>query len=181
MDDLKLGRLITSLHQQRDAIHIAVAPVVASEVLKPGERIGFLQDGTVGLGNSDRPSIGIVDPYLDRSVTEGQRFWMFLMPGSITSLRHDWTHPAFRAERVDGDKIAAQKWLETFASSQRHSFNRLAEILEEAVTTGGAWCGDNDNSESFNDQRRELLRQWEIWTGKPLPRDTDNIYFSCAC
>jgi hypothetical protein len=37
----KLGRLIGGDNVQRDAVHIAVAPVIAGETLKPGTRIGF--------------------------------------------------------------------------------------------------------------------------------------------
>jgi hypothetical protein len=91
----QLGKLLTE-DQPRDAVHIAVAPVIAGESLKPGQRIGFIGDAyTVG---TDANLIGIVDPYLDRLVSKGQRFYMFLFPNTITSLHHNWTHPAFEAE-----------------------------------------------------------------------------------
>jgi hypothetical protein len=77
---------------RRDAVHIAVAPVVAAARLLPGQHVGFLEDGRAGA--SEKP-IGVVDPYLSEAVLPGQRFWLFLYPGTVTSLRHVWTHPAF--------------------------------------------------------------------------------------
>ena len=77
---------------KRDAIHIAIAPVVAAEELTPGQDIGPLADGR--FGPCDKP-IGIVDPFLRESVGEGERCFLFLYPNTITSLRHVWTHPAF--------------------------------------------------------------------------------------
>ena len=42
----KIGKLLEPT-AQRDAIHIAVAPVVAAETLEPGTGIGFEEDGRV--------------------------------------------------------------------------------------------------------------------------------------
>ena len=76
---------------RRDAIHFAVAPVEAGMDLRPGDHVG-LTDGRASRGAK---AIGIVDPFLKGEVKEGQRFWLFLYPNTITSLRHVWTHPAF--------------------------------------------------------------------------------------
>jgi hypothetical protein len=93
--DLNIGKIIT-VQQHKDAIHMAVAPVVAQCPLTPGEHVGILPDGTAS--NTAKPHIGIVDPFLPHktfAVKEGETFWLFLYPGSITSLHHEWTHPAF--------------------------------------------------------------------------------------
>lgn len=98
MDDgPKLGRLIDDGDRRRDAIHIAVAPVMAAELLAPGQPVGFVEPGNMELVGPCAERIGIVDPFLTASVAPGQRFWLFLYPGSITGLRHVWTHPAFSA------------------------------------------------------------------------------------
>ena len=94
MNEPVLGKLIEDPVAARDAIHIAIAPVTASEDLTAGQDVGFVNCGEVG--PSPNP-IGIVDPFLKTSVGRGERFYLFLYPKSITSLRHVWTHPAFTA------------------------------------------------------------------------------------
>jgi hypothetical protein len=90
----QLGKLIDG-DERRDAVHIAVAPVVAAATLTPGQHVGLI-DGSRA-GPCDNP-IGVVDPFLKADVQEGQRFWLFLYPNTVTSLRHVWTHPAFVAK-----------------------------------------------------------------------------------
>jgi len=89
-----LGKFITDGDRRRDAIHIAVAPVTAAAALTPGQHVGLVGDDTEQVGPADN-CIGIVDPFLQRAVEPGQRFWLFLYPNTVTSLRHYWTHPDF--------------------------------------------------------------------------------------
>lgn len=91
----ELGRLIEDGDRRRDAIHIAVAPVTAAERLTPGQPVGFVDEGDPErVGPCDR-NLGLVDPFLGAAVEPGQRFWLFLYPGTVTSLRQIWTHPEF--------------------------------------------------------------------------------------
>ncbi len=105
--NLNLGKIITT-KQNRDAIHVAVAPVAAGENLKRGQRI-YLSDGKAFVevrGNRDADAIGIVDPFLpDITIKSGQWFWLFLFPNTITALRHEWTHPAFADESPTYNEI----------------------------------------------------------------------------
>lgn len=77
----KLGSVITG-DAGRDAVHVAIVPMTAVRVLQPGERL----------------TNGIVDPFLTEPVQPGQRYYLCLFPGTVTSLRHVWTHPAFANE-----------------------------------------------------------------------------------
>lgn len=91
----QLGQLIDDGDRRRDAIHIAVAPVTAADRLVPGQHVGLIEEGNLELVGPCDQNIGVVDPYLVRTVEPGQRFWLFLYPGTVTGLRHIWTHPAF--------------------------------------------------------------------------------------
>jgi hypothetical protein len=93
----RLGQLIMDGDRRRDAIHIAVAPVTAVGRLRPGQHVGLVQEGNLELVGPGNRNIGVVDPFLTEEVEAGQRFWLFLYPGTITGLRHVWTHPAFTA------------------------------------------------------------------------------------
>ncbi len=88
---------IPAVDARRDAVHIAVAPVVAAHELLPRTNVSINDDGHAEQ-NIARNPIGIVDPFLHNVVAKGQRFWLFLYPDTITNLRHVWEHPAFRAK-----------------------------------------------------------------------------------
>jgi len=76
------GKLITDPQARRDAVHVAVIPATAPCVLQPGQRL----------------QSGVVDPFLTESVQPGQRYWLFLFPGTVTGIRHVWSAPAFPEE-----------------------------------------------------------------------------------
>lgn len=95
----QLGHLLTGA-EGRDAIHIAIIPVVAGERLFPGievELFGKTEKGLHYIRKAQGKSIGIVDPFLKDPVLFGDCVYLFLNPYTITSLRHVWTHPAFTA------------------------------------------------------------------------------------
>lgn len=77
---------------RRDAIHVAIAPVVAAYLIIPGQRVGRMPDGTFG---STGETIGVADPFRSDLIKQGERFWLLLDPGTVTGLRHCWSHPAF--------------------------------------------------------------------------------------
>jgi hemin uptake protein HemP len=95
MDQPKLGTVPTE-SDGRDAVHVAIIPVRANELLQPGEHVGLRHDGLASV--SAAKDIGVVDPFRKTPVKPGERFWLCLYPQSITSLRHVWAHPDFTEE-----------------------------------------------------------------------------------
>jgi len=98
MEKIQIGKLITDGERRRDAIHIAIAPVTAAESLDPGQDVGFWPHNQTESVASVEDCIGIVDPYLTEPIRKGDRFYLFLYPNTVTSLRHIWTHPAYTTQ-----------------------------------------------------------------------------------
>lgn len=96
MNTPEVGKLIEG-QAFRDAIHVAIAPMVAGALLEPGDRVVLIGGEAYATTSFDPNAIGIVDPFLTKDVNENERFWLFLFPNTVTSLRHVWTHPAFSA------------------------------------------------------------------------------------
>ena len=182
MSDLKLGQLIET-ETFRDAFHIAVAPVTAGEKLSPGDHIGFLPDGAVGEATAN---IGIVDPFLKKTVKKGDKFWLFLYPNTVTSLRHNWEHPAFsekKCEEVVSDKSFSEKWMRQWAV--RHmgiDYYGEGTVSEDKAYNFAIEAGHNHSVGPYESARDyiddEWWGHWEKITGGKRGVD---VYFSCAC
>ncbi len=175
---LGLGRIITT-PQQRDAIHIAVAPVVAARIMKPGEHVGLNAEG---LAIYSTEPIGLVDPFLKSPVAAGDKFWLFLYPGTITGLRHEWAHPAFGPEeKAICDKADSEAWVRRYA--QEHCFydgDNAYDVFMERVREGDIFYhGDDLHSMGDCEDRDELFRHLEILLGKRLSPDEFN--YTCSC
>lgn len=185
---LGLGKIIPEdVVQEKDAIHVAVAPVRAGERLEPGDRINFEPNGTVGLSSAP---IGIVDPFLPEAVEEGERFWMYLFPGTITSLRHDWTHPSFTAESKV-DREGSEMWLKAFVD--RQGLPPYEDLI--ALATGRELVGRDEHGnygaaidgdtftiygrDAYGEIPDEFWNHVEIVTGMRFPIRPK--YFRCSC
>lgn len=183
MNDLPLGKIIEGT-QQRDAIHIAVAPVVASERLVPGAHIGFIGKDTELVGVRSTKLLGIVDPFLTAIVEREQRFWMFLYPQTITSLRHDWTHPAFVpvAESLAPSKAESEQWLRKFAADVDVTYGQLLDAAKTARERGYGTVLNYDTPSVVYEKQAEAWRHYEIVTGETITdEDREAPMFSCAC
>jgi hypothetical protein len=114
--DVNLGST-PSKYADRDAVHVAVIPMIAGEKLLPGTHVSVVDGKCFASGNL----VGIVDPYRAHHVIkEGESFWLCLYPKSVTSIRHHWTCPAIPASsKEEGavDKLASERWLRAYAET----------------------------------------------------------------
>jgi len=183
----ELGKLITT-DEERDAVHIAIVPVVASELLPPGQHVGLIGPSRMTVGVSTNP-IGIVDPFLRKDVRKGEKFWLFLYPNTITSLKHNWTHPAFTDvlkkevfEKATDKEIAeSKKWLEEFAEMGYRTYEDVIEMGNDYIKDGYSHIRFGSTTVQDVD-RNEFWYHFQIVTGKIVrPEVIDNTYFSCSC
>jgi len=181
MSDVVLGKAPTD-NAERDAIHVAVVPMVASENLHPAQRVGVVADGIAG--PTDK-IVGIVDPYLTGVVVKDTSFWLCLLPGTVTGMRHHWSHQAFSDALSQGDdteKSKSEQWLREYAKranpydSESDAFERLLSGLR----LGELYFYGSDLHGLYDvDDAEELKRHAEVYLGIQI--DYSRFSFSCSC
>lgn len=196
--DLGLGKLIDT-PQQKDAIHIAVAPVVATAMLHPSQEIGFVEQGkTEKVGPVPAgQGIGIVDPFYRSMIQPEQRFWMFLFPQTVTGMRHEWQHPAFEAALAVASpadrKAESLKWMEEFAKTHwshggdydgwdgPYAGEQLIAYATRYLKTGDRHV--QQGSESLRDDTPvfEFWKHFQVITGMAVSPDDMTNPFCCTC
>ena len=190
MNDVKLGTLLTP-EAKRDAIHVAVAPVVAGENLRPGEHVGVSPDG---VASGSRPFVGIVDPFLSVHVKPGERFYLFLYQNTVTSLRHEWTHPAFggappfkSANEASDAYAESERWLRAYAEKKneytvgKSGKEAAYQELLEGLRTRSLHFNGNDlyGYYDLEGDADDLRFHGERVLGIRI--DFDNFTYSCSC
>lgn len=179
MESPELGKLITG-EAYRDAVHIAIAPVIASGNFKSGDHIGVRD----GIAINDNHT-GIVDPLLPDGVKTGQKFYIWLYPNTITSLRHNWEHPDFPKEEItqvesDEDRKESKEWLTEYAKLFDLSYSDLIEAGMTYVKHGESICLNFDTPDEAYTQKEDFWRHFEIVTGTRV-KDKDVHIFHCSC
>lgn len=164
--------------QQRDAVHVAVVSAVCGDGrLEPGQRVR-LEDGLAKPATDPLRYLGVVDPFLGGGVSKGTRFWVCLIPGTITSLRHDWTHPMLDELT---DVAASRAWIEAFAIELDQTYSRLMDAAR-------LWVNDEDytydNSEVYKNVDYAkwpiFWKHYEVVTGTKV-EDHEATFFTCSC
>jgi len=188
-----LGTIIDDT-QKRDAIHLAVEPMVAKEELKPGEHVTADGEAEYQKGSDGDvwrlKTVGIVDPFLKEPVEQGQRFWLVLYPRTIKSLRHVWEHPAFPSFNPEESREQSKKWMEDYAEKINEAVLKNREmyprgegdpspITYEKIMNAGRNFIENDEGfgtgyDFFNeDLPDEFWPHYEVITGTKVDNHED--------
>lgn len=211
MNQTQVGRILTQ-EEPRDAIHIALAPVIAHERLEPGTHVGIVVPANlevadkpkrrvVWAGKETEPStmprvgktgtvdcdklIGIIDPILRVAVEKEQICWLWLYPQTITSLRHNWSHPAFPSQTRDLEmalKAESEKWLREYAARVK-SYEQPEEAFQNLIHglrhQEIFYHGSDLHSFGELKQPDELKLHAERYLGTTI--NYSDFDFSCSC
>jgi len=184
MKNPEVGKVLSlSEEAERDAIHVAIVAMIANERLIPGQHVGIADKDKNRIGTSADP-IGIVDPFIrKRYIFEGERVYLFFYPQTITSLRHNWTHPSFEPLVQVDAKEAARKWLENWGLSVLGmSFDQLMIAAKNWIERGDYHPLGFDTPSECYEQKEEFWKNYEIYTGnKTIAEDQKTSFFSCSC
>lgn len=180
---------------KRDAIHLAVEPVIAGEQLWAGQNIGIEK----GVATSKAEKLlGIVDPFLKKPVYPDEKFWLIVYPRVITSLRHVWSHPEFEEEKenIEDKKNPpmkapydpveeAKQWITDWAAGHDLSYEKVmsyARIWVESERTG-SYPSYIVNGGQFEGEHvpGEFWDNFEIVTGDKVNGQERGTFFSCSC
>lgn len=189
MSDVTLGNLITG-EAERDAIHVAVVPLVAGETLRVGEKFRLAHGSTEVAMRGDyevdgnNPPIGIVDPFLDGyHVTEGQRFWGMLFQNTVTGMRHHWQNPSF--ENISLSTNIHEQWIREFCDRWNFSFDELIENAgsNEEWRYVTAMGSDLHSASELGEGEEALFwHHFQGYTGKIFDEDARaGLGWSCSC
>jgi uncharacterized protein (TIGR02996 family) len=138
----------------RDAVHVAVIPMIALQDLTPGQRLRG----------------GVADPFRQGVIAKGDRYWLCLYPGTVTSLRHVWTAPGFAEEagaegayRILPESVLPESGPSDPAPPVPDELALLAALAqdhEDAVTRGAYadWLAERGRDEEAARQRKLIAR-----------------------
>lgn len=191
-----MGTILTDDVGGRDAVHVAVIAATAAGKLTPSQHVGFKSGAAPEPKDSDEPivgasddPIGIVDPFLEGMVEKGQRFWLYLYPRTITSLRHNWTHPSFedlkpgqiysRPTQVAESEAWLKAWCKANDCPEWHT---VRAVIEGDESDHRQW---NNEYLHFNDRDAHgeipdiFWHHVEIVLGRKIGNKPTS--FSCSC
>lgn len=180
-----LGQLV-EFDRPRDAVHVAIIPLVAAEELHPGWMVGADKEGYAFKVDQRHESIGVVDPFLYGVVPKGKRCWVLLTPDTVTGMRHQWTTADFPEEGPPSTRemrAAATAWLMKFADDKNIRYD---DMVAGAVSGEGATFGVDCHGSLAQEFGEGLAQQFwehlEVVTGRRFPAaHRSGTHFSCTC
>jgi hypothetical protein len=145
----------------RDAIHLAVEPVICGpDWLEPGQHVAIANG--VALAADRYMATGIVDPFVNRTIRPGEKFWFVVLPRTITSLRHVWSHPAFPEAQAVADTDPHYVWGFPVDTSESVSKADMTRLVEEMA----AMPHSLDNVHGFIPEQSMAMARMKEWCNK---------------
>ena len=204
MSEPKIGQTFEEYENPpRDAIHVAVFPMIAGEDhLHAGQKVRIKRgttnvalradynepEGGMSSMPTDGDAIGVVDPFIGgwSSIRKGQGFYCFLTPGTVTGMQHHWKHTLIDNPIETTNEHEA--WLLDFAEKYNFDYNTM---VAEAISTDKSQWGryvvargvDLHGADDLDAGELEAFWQHiEGLSGKTFDdKHKENLGWSCSC
>ena len=182
-----IGNFLENEQAVRDAVHIAVVPVNISQGCYAGSSVKIMNNTAYPCSENER--IGIVDPFLSEAyIGENKKAFVFLNPGSISSLVHLWTHPdlddeaAPAAKKEETEAQWAKRRISECAEVFGLSSSRLIKFMTEWVEYKEyAYMGNNESYSSLTKEDfSDMWKAFRIITGNEKEPEHQH-FFTCSC
>lgn len=184
MMDIDLTKKIVG-HAERDAIHVAVVPLIVGEkYMRAGQLFRLRHNTHIALSaHTEEDAVGVISPFLTEFIKEGDQVWGLLWPNSVTGMRHHWFHPMF--DEAQPAQSESEQWLRDFADSWNFDFG---ELIENASNVDSDWRYvtargiDLHSKEELDEDYYLFWHHLEKFTGKKFSdEDKENMGWSCSC
>ncbi len=141
-NDATLGYPQHASSTARDAVHVPIILLQATERFSPGEHFK-IEAGNQAIKVSGRKAggLGIVDPFINRDIGRGEYFYGCLYPNTVVGMVHKWVHPDLPDEcpySTEEDKA----WVKSFAESFGQTYESLMAAASCFIDNGD-WTYDN--------------------------------------
>lgn len=196
MKETRLGERVSDSEWERgrDAVHVAILPVIAGETLLPGYPVKLGEDDKAYIPRGKGESLGIVDPFLQSFIQEGERFWLCLYPGTVSGMRHYWQHPAFTAGPAaepaslvtvrPADRARSEQWLRDFSDRWGMPFGVMIDNADDPDHDDVIVAYGHD-LHTFSELGEDGMLFWhhlQIFKGREYSAEhRDKIVWSCSC
>lgn len=176
----------------RDAIHVAVVPLIAgSDKLYSGVTFKLLHgtsDIAMRATYEGDDALGIINPFVKSDCgyfKAGDKVWGILFPGTVTGMTHVWKHPAF--DNPPKAASESEQWIRQFADRWNFDYDNL--ITEATRSSKNEYdryiVADGIDCHSSSDLGEDHDLFWvhlAVLTGKVYDQDhKDGMGWSCSC
>lgn len=188
-----LGMIITE-KEKRDAIHLAVEPVIAGVRLYPGDHVR-LENGRALRADTGK-GLGIVDPFLEGHINPDDRFWLVVYPRQIKSLRHVWEHPSFPESDATLNTpsvsvVDSEQWLHDFCKTNDvPDYETLMKAIRDEPLDDDGYVSISKEGTDYwvfigidahCEVPAEFWQHVEVVLGRKLDDYEKTEHFSCSC
>lgn len=171
----KIGEIIEDcLLVEKDAIHVPILPATAGERIMPGALVGI---NNAGYAVNEARGIGVADPFIKRAIERDENFYLWLRPGTVKNLRHDWDHPVLEGIKDSRAFERAEIAIKEFAGILDVSLEELLEAAEES--TDGSLYFSRDIYYPADTQVAEFWRAHKAVYGSKI--EVTSLNTGCSC